>query len=277
MNIPETFYVALATTILLLAALYWVWTQLQYAHTKLSVLETIVYELKAATPDHGGGSSQQHEAHPNYAPPPSSVLGDDDDDDLLEEHLAEEAGTIEDDFDCAVGGPADEAEGAEAAEGAERAEAEDAEAAEAAEPAETVAAEAGHQSSSSSGSAMALPLPQEEEASALLQPGGSLLASGRATASFSSPFRAGSSSSSSITDPLQALTLKELRRLAEQRGVPGAPELKKKELLAALRTWPAPNVLSSLVQAAAAAAAEAEAEAAAEATTSALEENAVPQ
>ena len=42
-------------------------------------------------------------------------------------------------------------------------------------------------------------------------------------------------SSSSVSESLESMPVKELRRLAEQRGMTGVSELRKKELLAALR------------------------------------------
>ena len=46
MNLPDSFYIALCMTILLVGAVYWVWTQIQYVQRKVNVLENIVYELK---------------------------------------------------------------------------------------------------------------------------------------------------------------------------------------------------------------------------------------
>jgi hypothetical protein len=55
MNLPDSFYIALCMTILLVGAVYWVWTQMQYVQRKVNVLENIVYELKTlcAKPDVG--------------------------------------------------------------------------------------------------------------------------------------------------------------------------------------------------------------------------------
>jgi hypothetical protein len=49
-----------------------------------------------------------------------------------------------------------------------------------------------------------------------------------------------SSSASSDAPALEGMPLKELRRLGEQRGIVGAMEMRKKELLAALRAMAAP-------------------------------------
>ena len=46
MNIPESFYIALCMTVLLLGVVYWFWSQNQYIQRKINLLENIVYELK---------------------------------------------------------------------------------------------------------------------------------------------------------------------------------------------------------------------------------------
>lgn len=52
MNIADSFYVALCMTVLLLGVVYWFWTQTQYLQRKINLLENIVYELKTSI-DHG--------------------------------------------------------------------------------------------------------------------------------------------------------------------------------------------------------------------------------
>ena len=101
MNITDTFYVALCMTILILGVVYWFWTQNQYMQRKLNLLENIVFEIK--TQIQKGGDSPPGLASPNmvvgsggvevdagskYPPAPSSELGDDED--LLNEELHEE-------------------------------------------------------------------------------------------------------------------------------------------------------------------------------------------
>jgi hypothetical protein len=61
MNIADSFYVALCMTVLLLGVVYWFWTQTQYLQRKINLLENIVYELKTSI-DHGGTGG---------SPPPS--------------------------------------------------------------------------------------------------------------------------------------------------------------------------------------------------------------
>lgn len=56
MNLSDTFYVALCMTVLILGAVYWFWTQNQFMLRKLNLLENIVYEMKMAFSNSGGGS-----------------------------------------------------------------------------------------------------------------------------------------------------------------------------------------------------------------------------
>ena len=48
MSFTDIFYVTLCITILLLGVVYWFWTQTQYLQRKLNTLESIVYEMKTA-------------------------------------------------------------------------------------------------------------------------------------------------------------------------------------------------------------------------------------
>lgn len=57
MNLTDTFYLALCMTILILGVVYWFWTQNQYMQRKLNLLENIVFEIKTQiqTSDPPGG------------------------------------------------------------------------------------------------------------------------------------------------------------------------------------------------------------------------------
>ena len=88
MNISDTFYVALCMTILIIGVVYWFWTQNQYIQRKLNLLENIVYEMKTSLNNIPGPSDEsppEEPVKPNYPPPPSSELGEDED--LLHEEL----------------------------------------------------------------------------------------------------------------------------------------------------------------------------------------------
>ena len=45
MNVPESFYIALCVTILMLGVVYWFWTQIQYLQRKVNLLDNVVYEM----------------------------------------------------------------------------------------------------------------------------------------------------------------------------------------------------------------------------------------
>ena len=48
MNLSDTFYVALCMTILILGVVYWFWTQNQFIQRKLNLLENVVYEMRSS-------------------------------------------------------------------------------------------------------------------------------------------------------------------------------------------------------------------------------------
>ena len=179
MSIPETFYIALCVTILLLGVVYWFWTQVQYLQRKVNLLDNVVYEMKTLVSNLPGPQvaatavkeEEEYEkpAQESYAPPPESVAGD-----LEAERLVTEM-----EFDTF------------------------------------------------SGSAPIQPLKEDdikERVPDELQPGG--LASGLSDKK---------ESDSSIESPLSGMSIKELRRMAEANGIPGSGELRKKELIRALR------------------------------------------
>ena len=232
MNLPDSFYIALCMTILLVGAVYWVWTQIQYVQRKVNVLENIVYELKtlcSRPPDSGPIAPTQ------YPPAPSSVLGEDED--LLHERLSAEVAA----YTPVQGGgsvPAmditeitDLHEVPQFSAMAEVAHvAEVAEVAEVADVAEIpVVAEAvpdfsepvfdmGHYVTQTASVA---------DVAEDLQPGG--VGSGVVPPS--------------IQSSLDTMTIKELRRLAQQKGISGANEMRKKELIEAIRAVPIESFL----------------------------------
>jgi hypothetical protein len=180
MNLPETFYIALCVTILLLGAIYWFWTQLQYLQRKVNLLDNVVYEMKTLVANLPAASGTPPVAYSNaefvheepvtaapYAPPPESVAGD-----LEAERMASEL-----EFDSFAGAAAAPVEPAVVA-------------------------------------------PVNDE----LQPGG-----------LASPDTGKRLSDTSIESPLNSMSIKELRRMAEANGIPGSSELKKRDLIRALR------------------------------------------
>jgi hypothetical protein len=77
MNISDTFYIALCMTILIIGVVYWFWTQNQYIQRKLNLLENIVYEMKTSL--NNAPETLPNESTKAYPPPPSSELEEEDD------------------------------------------------------------------------------------------------------------------------------------------------------------------------------------------------------
>ena len=208
MNIPETFYIALCVTILMLGIVYWFWTQVQYLQRKVNLLDNVVYEMKTfisnlpgtntqsgntvepqppKQQDYRQRQSQDEEESPvptAYNPPPESVAGD-----LEAERLASEI-----EFEPFSG----------AGESA----------------VETVYSEPPEDLTNNNGGNSA-------DINDDLQPGG--LASGSNTK------KVEVFSDAALESPLSAMSLKELRRMAEANNIPGSAELRKKDLIKALR------------------------------------------
>ena len=239
MNIADSFYIALCMTVLLIGVVYWFWTQTQFLQRKMNLLENIVYELKTLV-DHGphdlaprqsGGSrhpsglegedaaaasalapapdasasASAASAAPSYPPPPGSEFGEDDD--LLHEQL--HAAT-----EGRVPAAAAAAAAAAATEGPK------------ASPRENSSKEAVEITEFSELDVDAV-IPDD------LQPGG--VGSGLPTNDDSSP-----GSPFAETRPrgnvLDGMTLKELRRLAEQRNIVGASTMRKQAIIDVLRS-----------------------------------------
>lgn len=191
MSIPETFYIALCVTILLLGVVYWFWTQVQYLQRKVNLLDNVVYEIKSLVSNlpgptvsksednkHSGNNVDGRDERPvggfvqePYAPPPESIAGD----------LEAERNSSEEEFE-AFSGSSDIKEFVEKSD----------------------------------------TVPDD------LQPGGLAV-----------PAESGKTvkadTDAAIESPLSGMSLKELRRMAESQGIPGFSELKKKDLIRALR------------------------------------------
>ena len=210
MNLSDSFYLALCMTVLILGVVYWFWTQNQYIQRKLNLLETIVYEMKTtfntnSAPDAildgafaaMGGSSTMNFASP--APAPAAYAPVDAapmEENLHDDLIAEELGLEDEDTAAAV------------AEGGD----------------ETPDFTMGGDDSTPPDFTM------DDTASALLSGGGEDLQPGGASVA-PAPAPAAAAAGSM----LDGMTLKELRRLADQKGVSGAKQLKKHELIEAIR------------------------------------------
>lgn len=213
MNLTDTFYVALCMTILILGVVYWFWTQNQYIQRKLNLLDNIVFEIKtqihndrSPPPLAGGVELPPTVNEPNggskYPPAPSSELGDDED--LLDE-------MIEDDFEVhesSVNSP-------------------------------TLKINDDLMTESSTQAAVPAPVDLSKDISedddmdlaVALQPGG--VGSG-----IQDVPEADVSAKGNV---LEGMTLKELQRLAEQKGIHVARSMRKPALIEAIRAHSRPS------------------------------------
>ena len=195
MSFPESFYIALCMTVLLVGAIYWVWTQIQFVQRKVNMLENIVYELKTLCSSKPPEVMLGSLATPTvYPPAPSSVLGEDED--LLHEELHK---------DISEEAPIEE----EVTTYPEVPDVHDLDVAEEEPLLDT---------SNINNFVKMVEVPATSEMEDL-QPGGV-------------------GSGSVVASSLDNMSLKELRRLAQQRGIRGANELRKKELIQAIRALP---------------------------------------
>ena len=225
MSLPDSFYIALCMTVLLVGAIYWVWTQIQYVQRKVNVLENAMYELKtlcsrpSQTPDvHigavGSVASMASAAAPlpsPYPPAPSSVLGEDED--LLHEQLHREQ--LHEDNTATNEMPIEPFE-------------------EAVEEIAEIGTDDEMQIDETSA-------PFDEVPSSSMADYVKMAEEDNSSTAGSDPLAVGGIASSglvSVNSTLDGMTIKELRRLGQQRGVPGANELKKKDLIAAIRALP---------------------------------------
>jgi hypothetical protein len=161
MNLPDSFYIALCMTVLLLGVVYWFWSQTQFLLRKINLLENIVYELKTVCMAHPVAPVEPV----SYPPAPSSVT--EEEEELLHEELLQEEEESSPELAAAAAAPA------------------------------------------------AAPATSDD-----LQPGG--VGSGLPEVTEDSHM-------------LEGMTLKELRRLGEQRGIAAVGEMKKKDILAELK------------------------------------------
>lgn len=245
----ETVFLILSGVILFAGVVYWLWSHIQLTQKKVQLLENAVFELRAMIP--GGGTagppaSSYVAAAAAAAPAPSPVvaasakqytdLADDDWEDggdsntmgniptvstPLEEVLSEATATpvptpaipqmfIQEKTDDLM--PGGRLSGSPASEDL-----------------------------APGGRIAVIPEPEEREVP-LTEDAFKAMLTGRAAAasaaSAASATVVGSSADSVVsasTPALEGMPLKELRRLGEQRGIVGAAEMRKKELLAALR------------------------------------------
>jgi hypothetical protein len=222
MNPPsmESIFLILSGVILLAGVLYWFWSHIQLTQKKVQLLENSIFELRdtlSKLPGGRGGGSGGASLAEEAAGPVYEDLNDD----------AEEA---EADWEDDV---------------------------------EVVAGSSVATSLSPKHDVFVSRVEAQEEMSDDLAPGGRMsgtlegleeISSASAVAESGDDFRnlfmsetVAPASVSRTPEALESMSVKELRRLAEQRGISGAADMRKKEILAALRQQVAPAVAPATV------------------------------
>jgi len=211
----ESIFLALSGVILLAGVLYWFWSHIQLTQKKVQLLENAVFELRGMLQRGGGPGSPDLASSEEDSPPrspsglgtssgsnpgiaASSIYNDLGDDDWKEDA---EVVDHEDHTDVSAGS--------------------------------TPLSALGLEESSSE-----FPVFQEEEVNPDLQPGGRIqVVEEVGLESKGEQFRdLFTSPPVSEATSLDAMPVKDLRRLAEQRGIANASELRKKEILSALKS-----------------------------------------
>lgn len=206
----ESIFLALSGVILFAGVLYWFWSHIQLTQKKVQLLENAVFELRGMLQRGGftGGAGSPSDGSPDLpeeASPPRSPSGPN-------AAISSMYNDLSDD---------DWKEDAEVVEGDER----------------DVDISAGSTPLSALGLEEAVPVFQEEEVNPDLQPGGRIqvVEEGEPKGEqFRDLFTSPPTTVNEATS-LDAMPVKDLRRLAEQRGIANASELRKKEILAALK------------------------------------------
>ena len=216
----ESIFLALSGVILLAGVLYWFWSHIQLTQKKVQLLENAVFELRGMLQrggftGGGGGPGSPDLASSDEDSPPRSPSGPGSSaavssmyNDLSDDDWKEDAEVVD-----------HEGEEADVSAGS------------------TPLSALGLEESSSE-----FPVFQEEEVNPDLQPGGRIQVveeegSQSGSQSKGEQFRdLFTSPPTSEATSLDAMPVKDLRRLAEQRGIANASELRKKEILSALKS-----------------------------------------
>ena len=197
----ESIFLILSGVIVLAGVLYWFWSHLQLTQKKVQLLESAVFELRGMLTVHPGSAIV---SGPAVAPVPVSVSDVDSEEKVVYTDLED------DDWET---------------------------------PAVTPAVEIASPSESENTVTIA-----REDYTDDLQPGGRLLVPSEEEFKEAETVQEGEfkelfvqkespvvAAPASASESLESMPVKELRRLGEKRGIVGANEMRKKELLAALR------------------------------------------
>ena len=233
----ETVFLALSGVILMAGVLYWFWSHIQLTQKKVQLLENAVFELRGMLQrgdggheSNGGvegnqgtgnqGTGNQGTGNPGVPLPPSppktlrsdsdssaSIYNDLSDDDWKEVEGNNEGSNENNAIDLSAGST----------------------------PLSELGIDLDHDLNHESHRV------EEVEVHPDLQPGGRIEAVEPKTEQFRDLFTAPPTEATS----LDAMPVKDLRRLAEQRGIPNVSELRKKEILSALKSQVIPSSSSS--------------------------------
>ena len=207
MNLTDTFYVALCMTILILGVVYWFWTQNQYIQRKLNLLENIVFEIKTQIQKEG-------DSPPGLVSSPNMVVsGGGVEHEMGSKYPPAPSSELGDDEDLLNEELHEEMEFEEAPIGIS--------------PTLKIIDDVASAPAEPAG----IPdVTDNEDLAAALQPGG--VGSGIQNAP-----EADNSAKGSV---LEGMTLKELQRLAEQKGIP-TTRMRKPQLVEAIRAHSRPS------------------------------------
>lgn len=212
----ESIFLALSGVILLAGVLYWFWSHIQLTQKKVQLLENAVFELRGMLQRGGGagggagGLSDGSPDLPEEESPPRSPSGPN-------AAISSMYNDLSDD---------DWKEDAEVVEGDER----DVDISAGSTPLSALGLQENQEIHE-------IPVFQEEGVNPDLQPGGRIqvVEEGESKSEqFRDLFTSPPTTVNEATS-LDAMPVKDLRRLAEQRGIANASELRKKEILAALK------------------------------------------
>jgi hypothetical protein len=229
MNPPsmETIFLILSGVILFAGVIYWMWSHLQLTQKKVQLLENAVFELRAMIP--GGGTAGPPPSAfippptPTVSSGPTKTYNDLADDDWDGEEVAQikEVVPVSTPLEALSVTPAPTPAVPEVAQAPE-----------------LITRELEMTSDDlMPGGRIQLGVDVTEEA---IAPSSGPSAEEEFKNLLKSRAVVTASASSSEAPALEGMPLKELRRLGEQRGIVGAMEMRKKELLAALRASAAP-------------------------------------
>ena len=206
----ETIFLALSGLILVAGVIYWLWSHLQLTQKKVQLLENAVFELRGMLASSSGGAAGPGALADSGMPPPPVAVSNKPYKDLADDDWEDDTAPSSSDATPQLSTPLEQ-------------------------PPVIIVREK--------------EIAVEDE----LAPGGRIQIGDEAnvttteiggdtteTANFKELFIATDGVSVSRTESLDGMPVRELRRLAEQRGIRGVAEMKKKELLAALRQQVAP-------------------------------------